>query len=723
MSVLSIGELLGIGPSELSGLVPYSAIEGQDGSITGINGSGISGIGGGADMSAVSAVASSYAQSAASGKVDQSAFDDCCSAMSAAVSAKLDATASSQFITSTAGLQPSGDYAYNSALSGKMDTSAMTGYIPVESASSWYLTSNPSGFITGVDLSDYATTAYVDSSVSGKMDSSSMTAYALSSNVSGVIDTVSSNSASWASSVVTATAGINSTVTAINGSALGADTANTGYTAWYDKNGRALTGLEAASSVSAFKSAVSANSATWNGKQDALTFGYNADNKISSIDGSALADVPDYSSESSTVLISGQNLEGTKSAVVSSVISGVNITPDDVTLSSNYPDFYKSAVLWSGEPLQDAADLSLQVYATQQVQTSNPKFTVGYSAGGVGTWGSTSTITASASNEAQTYSLQLPSGTTKVIVSGGYKPNEYQYELQGIFAKDSVISSDSTTAWNRIELASVDEIHAIESSNSAFQSAISNQVANINHRVDGAFFTTAWDTMSSVTGRETDFKVLYTPCSIASSTTAFAPIDSEIAKTGSQFLPEHDTGEYEDWFFTAGTGYIAVSGTSYAEWSANQKLTVVASGFCHDTADNVTARAMSAYDNRVSGTALPSGYLLDNGVIMWPSFTATSYGDNHGYLWTASASGAVPIVSHAGAHGALVPSGFTGTAVVGVSKYDFHPESGDTISAWVTLDGWTGTSVNVTSTDFCVVPSYDKFNQLWNWATANGFTP
>lgn len=106
-----------------------------------------------------------------------------------------------------------------SAASGKLDSSA---------SSSFYGVDNPSGFITGVDLSNYATTAYVDSSVSGKLDSSAsssfyttanesgfvdssyvdsavsgkadssaLSSYALSSDVSGVIDTVSSNSASW----------------------------------------------------------------------------------------------------------------------------------------------------------------------------------------------------------------------------------------------------------------------------------------------------------------------------------------------------------------------------------------------------------------------------------------------------------------------------------------------------------------------------------------------
>lgn len=106
-----------------------------------------------------------------------------------------------------------------SAASGKLDSSA---------SSSFYSVDNPSGFITGLDLSNYATTAYVDSSVSskldssasssfyttanesgfvdsayvdsavsGKADSSALSSYALSSDVSGVIDTVSSNSASW----------------------------------------------------------------------------------------------------------------------------------------------------------------------------------------------------------------------------------------------------------------------------------------------------------------------------------------------------------------------------------------------------------------------------------------------------------------------------------------------------------------------------------------------
>ena len=56
------------------------------------------------------------------------------------------------------GLQPEGDYAYNSALSSKLDVTALPqDLVHSGDLTAYYPTSNPSGFITGVDLSDYAT--------------------------------------------------------------------------------------------------------------------------------------------------------------------------------------------------------------------------------------------------------------------------------------------------------------------------------------------------------------------------------------------------------------------------------------------------------------------------------------------------------------------------------------------------------------------------------------
>ena len=99
-----------------------------------------------------------YVDSAVSGKLDASAYD----------SAEFYTTANpSGFITGVdlTPYQLTADmsaYAHESSLSAKLDSSA---------SSDFYSTSNPSGFITGIDLSDYATTGYVDSSISSFVDS------------------------------------------------------------------------------------------------------------------------------------------------------------------------------------------------------------------------------------------------------------------------------------------------------------------------------------------------------------------------------------------------------------------------------------------------------------------------------------------------------------------------------------------------------------------------
>ncbi|MBQ5688910.1 MAG: hypothetical protein IIV21_03010, partial [Bacteroidales bacterium] len=56
------------------------------------------------------------------------------------------------------GLQPEGDYAYNSALSSKLDVTALPqDLVHSGDLTAYYPINNPSGFITGVDLSDYVT--------------------------------------------------------------------------------------------------------------------------------------------------------------------------------------------------------------------------------------------------------------------------------------------------------------------------------------------------------------------------------------------------------------------------------------------------------------------------------------------------------------------------------------------------------------------------------------
>lgn len=159
MALLSIGEILDLGNSaNMSAYIPYSALDyDPTGAISGISGSAIAG---GVESSVVSSIVSSMV----SGKADQSALEDCCSSMSSVVSSiQNDVSSISSYVS---GL--TGEYLEKSASS----MFAPSGnYMPASESSSFYpMTGNPSSFLTDVDLSNYATTAYVDSSVSSKMD-------------------------------------------------------------------------------------------------------------------------------------------------------------------------------------------------------------------------------------------------------------------------------------------------------------------------------------------------------------------------------------------------------------------------------------------------------------------------------------------------------------------------------------------------------------------------
>lgn len=206
----------------LSSKVDYSAIEyNQYNEITGISGSAIAG---GINSAVVSSIASAYAESAASSKqdisgmsawipwsssgvfqpsgsyqtagdyaynsslsskVDQSAFDDCCSAVHSALDDKFDKSASGQFA-------PSGDYAYNSSLSS---------YIPASSSGMF----QPSGSYQ--TAGDYA----FNSSVSSKLDASASSSFVLNSAFSSWSSNVDSSLSSFSSSITS----INSSITNI----------------------------------------------------------------------------------------------------------------------------------------------------------------------------------------------------------------------------------------------------------------------------------------------------------------------------------------------------------------------------------------------------------------------------------------------------------------------------------------------------------------------------
>lgn len=324
--ILSIGELLDLGGSaSTAGLIPYSALEYSAQKITGISGTAIGGQGG-TDSATVSAIASAYAESAASGKldnsasgtwypltgnpsgfltgvdltpyayessvsskVDQSAFDNCCSSMSSVVSSLETSVTSMSSVVS--GL--TGDYAYNSSLSAyqpkssisawtgdmssissKLDQSAFTAYtatahphvytgvspmvvdntadtislsatsVQLDSSMTAY-TSGGSGFIgVNADFNAFVHTA----DMSGYIPTGESSKYQLTANMTGYIPTSESskyystgNPSSFATTaqlnsglsgkldstaqVVTSTAGSSDYVNKINGSAISARTA------------------------------------------------------------------------------------------------------------------------------------------------------------------------------------------------------------------------------------------------------------------------------------------------------------------------------------------------------------------------------------------------------------------------------------------------------------------------------------------------------------------
>ena len=152
--ILSIGELLGVGggvaPSALSAYIPFSGLNYSGEKITGISGSAIAG---GVESSVVSSIVSSMV----SGKVDQSAFDDCCSSVKSSLSSKMDASASGKFYP---GGNPSG-FITGVDLSPYQEKSGMSAYMPASSSGDFYpKTGNPSGFLTAhQSLSGYIPTS------------------------------------------------------------------------------------------------------------------------------------------------------------------------------------------------------------------------------------------------------------------------------------------------------------------------------------------------------------------------------------------------------------------------------------------------------------------------------------------------------------------------------------------------------------------------------------
>ena len=218
--------------SGMSAYVNYSSIDNNDmGQVTGINGSAIAG---GLDSASVSSIASSVASA-----YTESAFSS--------LSSKADSSALSAYQPVSA----MGGYAttayVDGMVSGKLDRSAFN-------SGDFYPTSNPSGFITGVDLSDYATTGFVESAVSGKLDTSAFASasagfapagdYAFNSSLSSYLPASASGAFQPSGDYA-----FNSAVSSkLDSSASGNFVANSSMTSWIpysalDYSGTAISGI------------------------------------------------------------------------------------------------------------------------------------------------------------------------------------------------------------------------------------------------------------------------------------------------------------------------------------------------------------------------------------------------------------------------------------------------------------------------------------------------
>ena len=238
--------------SGMSAYIPFSGINyNSSNQITGISGSAIYAA---LDTDTVSSIASSYAESAISSisgwsgdfssisskidwsssgvfqpsgdyaynsslssKVDQSAFDDCCSAVHSALDDKLDKSSSGLF-------QLSGDYAYNSSLSS---------YIPA-SASGMFA---PSGYYQSAG--DYA----FNSAVSSKLDASASGDFVLNSSFSSYSSNVGDTINNMSSSITS----IENNLTSISSDVSG-KVDETAMSAWIpysalDYSGTAISGI------------------------------------------------------------------------------------------------------------------------------------------------------------------------------------------------------------------------------------------------------------------------------------------------------------------------------------------------------------------------------------------------------------------------------------------------------------------------------------------------
>ena len=383
------------------------------------------------------------------------------------------------------GLQPEGDYAYNSALSSalssKLDVTALPqdlvhsgdltayqpagNYLSATDSAKFYPNDNPSGFITGVDLTGYATTAQLDEKLD-KTDSGNF--YPMEGNPSGFLTAHQSlqgyateqwvEGKGYLTSVdIPESANWNEATTVVNNnSAIWNNTTNivsansaqwAGSTANPQIPVTGINGIKISESGDKVVFEVSADYAVADdltGKQDSLTFGYK-DTAISSIDNSALYD---NSAHARITTLAGRisNLSSDKlDSSAFSNVSGSFLTavPDTYLQNTDLTITDGKVTEISGVPLSAGGELPAVVSAATDYVTANSAnidATVSNVSANSGAWGGSALpISAGRGIKFEIVNDTLVASVTSTSTSG------YVWQSASLFHTDTPIKQTTYT--------------------------------------------------------------------------------------------------------------------------------------------------------------------------------------------------------------------------------------------------------------------------------------
>ena len=383
------------------------------------------------------------------------------------------------------GVQPEGDYAYNSALSSalssKLDVTALPqdlvhsgdltayqpagNYLSATDSAKFYPNDNPSGFITGVDLTGYATTAQLDEKLD-KTDSGNF--YPMTGNPSGFLTAHQSlqgyATEQWVEGKgyltgvdIPESANWNGATTVVNNnSAIWNNTTNivsansaqwAGSTANPQIPVTGINGIKISESGDKVVFEVSADyavAADLTGKQDSLTFGYK-DTAISSIDNSALYD---NSAHARINTLAGRisNLSSNKlDSSAFSYVSGSFLTavPDTYLQNTDLTIIDGKVTEISGVPLSAGGELPEGVSAATDYVTANSAnidATVSNVSANSGAWGGSALpISAGHGIKFQIVNDTLVASVTSTSTSG------YVWQSASLFHTDTPIKQTTYT--------------------------------------------------------------------------------------------------------------------------------------------------------------------------------------------------------------------------------------------------------------------------------------